>query len=158
MPRWTAEEHTTLLSLLEDGILIQTLCDAIPNKTEGAIVTRARNKKLGLDFRTSRKDGKLYKGVSRRQKTKAEIGEVSSDKIRSVGKNKNATNISVPTISESLENLTTDIVSNNLEKEKYTGLNAYTDAVSILQSNNLPVDHNFVCTFSKYILSTKDSA
>ena len=114
MARWTAEEHNTLLSLLEDGVLIQTLCDAIPNKTEGAIVTRARNKKLGLDYRTSRKDGKLYEGVKRRQKTKADIGEVSSERTTIVGEVRVTAITQEPTKSERTnQNISDDIVTNN---------------------------------------------
>ena len=154
MARWTAEEHNTLLSLLEDGVLIQTLCEAIA-KTEGAIVTRARNKKLGLDFRTSRKDGKLYKGVKRRERTKADIGEVSSENKTIVGEAR--TTPIVPTTLESISTESDDSISNP-ETQINKGLKAYADAVFILQSNNLPVDHNFVCIFSTYILSTKDSA
>jgi len=87
MKAWTQNEHTKLISLLEDGVMIDTLCEAIPTRTEAAIVTRARNKKFGLDYRTSGKDRKLYKGVSRRyQKTDdIELKKGIKDKARAVG-------------------------------------------------------------------------
>jgi len=108
MKAWTQQEHNMLISLLEDGVMIDTLCEAIPTRTEAAIVTRARNKKFGLDYRTSGKDRKLYKGVSRRYRNK----DVIKHKKAIVGEARAVGAAQMPNTSErTKQNISDDIVS-----------------------------------------------
>jgi len=130
--RWTAEEHNTLVSLLVDGVSIQSLCNALPNKTEGAIVTRARNTKLGLDFRTSRIDGKLYSGVKRRTKTKKTALNTRKEDTTIIGAKKVTTNNSAPTTSERTnQNFSDESIAQNGNKD--TLVAAYDAMQALLQ-------------------------
>jgi len=131
--RWTAEEHNTLVSLLVDGVSIQSLCNALPNKTEGAIVTRARNTKLGLDFKKTRIDGKLYSGVKRRTKTKKTALNTRKEDTTIIGAKRVTTNNSAPTTSERTnQNLSDAIVTDNTININRDSLIAIYDDISAL--------------------------
>ena len=133
--RWTAEEHNTLLSLLVDGVSIQSLCNALPNKTEGAIVTRARNKKLGLDFRTSRTDGKLYSGVKRRTKTKKTVLNTRKEDTTIIGAKRATTNNSAPTPSERTnQNFSDESITQKNGIEAYIAI--YNNISTLMESGN----------------------
>jgi len=119
--RWSAEEHNTLVSLLVNGVSIQSLCDALQSKTEGAIVTRARKKELGLDFRTSRTDGKLYSGVSRRKHIKKDDAETAGT-------------ISTSTKLETINTESDEIVSQNSNKDALIAI--YGDVSELLKSRS----------------------
>jgi len=155
MASWTAEEHETLIKLLVDGVSIQSLCKALPNRTEGAIVTRSRKQELGLNFRTSRRDGKLYEGVSRRDRTnrKEAIQTI-------VGEPRTTTNSSTPTTSpETISTESADIVAkNDVQSPMLDGLRAYKKAILLLAKNKLPVKHEMVCILSTYILEHSDKS
>ena len=158
MPRWTADEHNTLLSLLEDGVSIQTLCDSIPGHSDGGIVTRARNKKLGLDFRTSRVDGKLYKGVNRRTKVEI-IDEALSEKVTIIDE-ATATNSSTPTTSErTKQNASDDIVAKKDTGVAKTELSSiYDDVTSLFSNSNYSLLQSITVAFSNVTMTiTKDS-
>ena len=127
--RWSAEEHNTLVSLLVDGVSIQSLCNALPTKTEGAIVTRARQKSLGLNFRTSRVDGKLYSGVSRRKKTKKKA--VASI----VGEPRTAGTVQKPTItSETINTESDESIAQNGNRDSLIAI--YDDISALLERKN----------------------
>lgn len=127
--RWSAEEHNTLVSLLVDGVSIQSLCNALPTKTEGAIVTRARQKSLGLDFRTSRVDGKLYSGVSRRKKTKKKAVATI------VGEPRTATTVQAPTITlETINTESDESIAQDSNREALIAI--YNDISALLESEN----------------------
>ena len=133
--RWSAEEHNTLVSLLVDGVSIQSLCNALPTKTEGAIVTRARNKKLGLDFRTSRIDGKLYSGVKRRTKTKKTALNTRKEDTTIIGAKKVTTNNSAPTTSERTnQNFSDESIAQNGNREAYIAI--YENFSTLIESEN----------------------
>lgn len=109
--RWTAGEHSTLIKMLVDGVTIQSLKNALPSKSEDAILTRARNEKLELDFRTSKKDGRLYKGVKRRNSKKKD--KQNEDVIDIIGTSRTAT-----TALETLSEQTTRNVSETIIAQK----------------------------------------
>lgn len=135
--RWTAEEHNTLIGMLVDGVSIQSIVDAIPSKSEGAIVTRARNKKFGLDFRTSRKDGRLYQGVKRRNHNNEE--KQSDYAVNILGTSRVAPTTPEVKSERTNQNLSDDIVAEstaNSAKEQIFEL--YSTLERIVNSDNFP--------------------
>ena len=150
--RWSSYEHNILLNMLEDGVSIQSLCDALPNKTEDAIVTRARNKKLGLDFRTSRRDGKLYKGVNRRIHIPQE--NQSIENIASMPRIVPPVQV-LTTSSECLDNKF-DVIVAEVASNPMDGLEANQLAITMLRVAKLPIEPTIVCILSEYILVHKD--
>ena len=133
--RWTAEEHNTLVSLLVDGVSIQSLCNALPMKTEGAIVTRARQKSLGLDFRTSRRDGKLYSGVNRRKHIKNEDGTQEEATTTIVGELRVATTTQVPTTTSETINTESDVIVPQ-DSKRDALISIYDDISALIECKN----------------------
>ena len=133
--RWSAEEHNTLVSLLVDGVSIQSLCNALPTKTEGAIVTRARQKSLKLDFRTSRRDGKLYSGVNRRKHIKNEDGTQEEATAIIIGEPRVTTNNSTPIIeSDYIEKKSDVIVPQDSNRDALISI--YNDIFALIECKN----------------------
>lgn len=152
MKAWTQNEHTTLISLLEDGVMIDTLCEAIPTRTEAAIVTRARNKSLGLNFRTSGKDRKLYQGVSRREHRK-NANDVNAERI--IGAKNATTNSIAPTISERTnQNISDVIVADNAPNINRDALkHIYEDVNKLLQSEHYQQIASITVTLENTVLT-----
>ncbi len=152
MKVWTQNEHTTLISLLEDGVMIDTLCEAIPTRTEAAIVTRARNKSIGLNFRTSGRDRKLYQGVSRREHRK-NANDVNAERI--IGEKRTAINSSTPTTSERTnQNISDVIVADNAQNINRDALkHIYEDVTKLLHSEHYQQIESITVTMKNTVLT-----
>jgi len=138
--RWTVEKQNTLVSLLVDGVSMQSLSEAIPNRTVDAIATRARKQSLGLNFRTSTRDGRLYEGVSRRDRTHRE------EALNAIAGEPRTTQIvQEPTTSETITTASDESIAENPSSYKpINGLIAYRKAWKMLQGNDLRPDHEMV--------------
>jgi len=151
--RWTEKEHSVLTSLLEDGVRVQTLCEAIPTRTEAAIVTRARNKKFGLNYRTSGKDRKLYKGVSRRYQRTDDKG--IKDKARAVGA------AQMPNTSERTTERFSDVIVADSAYNINSGVlkHIYEDVTKLLHSEHYQQIASIAVTLENTVLTvTKGSS
>ncbi len=111
--KYTSKELNIMKSTLYDGMPVDELHSLLFPRKKTAIVKKVQY--FGYGVKTIDGIQYFYSGLkSRTRRTKAEIGEVSSEKVRSAGKNKNATNISAPTKSERTnQNISDDIVTNN---------------------------------------------
>ncbi len=138
---WRPAEDIKLENILEDGVSIQSVLDTLPNKTEGAIITRAKLPKLGLDYRVSRKDGKFYKGVFRRNRSRdlANECDITTNNIK---------------FTESLERTTKLQSSKSIANQALKpniGLEANNIVIRILQSENLTINAKIIYKLSTYI-------
>lgn len=139
MATWTEAEKTALSNTIGDGVAMNTVLQAVQAaavagsqpKTLGAIRTRARNKKLGLDYRGSEVDGKFHNGVRRRQHTKKKLSTEQEESMIIVGEPRTTTNSSTPTTSvRTNENLTDVIVADNIMNGNRATLNAIYDDIN----------------------------
>lgn len=145
--RWSDAELNILQVNLDYGAGLQAIKPLLPDRSFNAILRQAQN----FDFGVKTEDGK--KKFVRGKGSRVSKTDLNVNITTIVGKPRIATTIQEPTISlESKTHYSNDIVSNYTDNPAKAGLEAYTNAVHILQSNNLPVEHSFVCTFSTYIL------
>ena len=138
---WTEAEYTALFDTIGEDVPMNTVlqavqavaeADSIP-KTLGAIRTRARNRKLGLDYSGSDKDGKFHKGVRRRHHEQEESISIEMHTI--VGESRIVPPIKAPTTSaRTNQNLTDAIVPQNSDRDALISI--YDDVQALLQSQN----------------------
>ncbi len=135
--RWTQAEDTALRKTIGDGVPMNTVLQAVQAvvangskpKTLGAVRTRARKKKLGLDYSGSDQDGKFHKGVSRRQHGK------KNEEVTIVGEPRTAGTVQAPTItSEKLPKLSGEIIPQNGKREAYIAI--YENFSTLMESKN----------------------
>ena len=150
---WGQIEKELLSDTVVDGITLAELEHLLPDRSPGAISKKA----LSLGFSTKSIDGIKFLKVGIRRRNRRVQDEVTQT---IVGEPRVATTTQEPT--STLECTNTDIssviVACNAESTVKTGLEAYTEAIEMLISNNLPADHAITCILSTYILevSNKD--
>jgi len=133
---WTDEQKTIFENMLVDGAFIQSICDALPGRPRAGIEKRARNKDLGFDFRTSSRDGRFYKGVSRRHRRvqdEATLITIAGERV--------ATTTQEPATSESTSNDLSDAsIAYNEETSSHQQLRyLYDDVKAMLANSNYPL-------------------
>jgi len=128
--RWAQAEDTALINTIGNGVPMNTVLQAVQaaakvnstSKTLGAVRTRARNKRLSLDYRGSDKTRKFHKGVPRRQhKKKTEF--TTNEEATIVGELKTATTVQAPTItSETINTESDESIAQNGNREAYIAI------------------------------------
>ena len=138
---WTEAEYTALFDTIGEDVPMNTVLEAVQAvaeagsipKTLGAIRTRARNRKLGLDYSGSDRDGKFHEGVRRRHHEKEE--SISTEVYTIVGEPRVALTTQAPTTSaRTNQNLTDAIVPQNSDRDALISI--YDDVQALLQSQN----------------------
>ena len=134
--RWTEAETTALIDTIYDGVLMNTVLQAVQatgtiaskHRTMNSIRTKARDKKLNLNYRGSEIDGKFHSNVSRRKHTKKKENQAQEESAIAtiVGEPRVTTNNSTPTTtSETINTESDDIISDIALNKEYKGLKAY---------------------------------
>ena len=139
--RWTEAEHTALISTVGDSVPMNTVFKAVQAvaeagsipKTLGAIRTRARDRKLGLDYSGSMIDGRFHKGVRRRHHEN--IVETNEEEaITIVGEPRVATTTQVPTTLETINTESDESIAQNGNRDSLIAI--YDDISALLEHKN----------------------
>lgn len=151
--KYSNTQKALLESEIKHGVVVADVVALFtsPARTEFAIVRQGQLLNFGVKTTDGIKRFVAGKGTRNSSNTEVVLDDTETTTI--VGEPRTAPTVQKPTIIlESKTHYSNGIVSNNAENPANAGLKAYTQAMHILKSNNLPVEHSFVCIFSKYIL------
>lgn len=127
--RWTAEEQKTLNNLLENGLEVNTLMEAFPNRTKDAILIRARAN--GFGSKKTNGVSTIKVGVNRRVCANERLEEITGDE-NSATTNSPSSTVSELTINESNASIADN--TENINRDDFLAI--YEDISALIKSNN----------------------
>ena len=134
MAIWSPEELNGLKNNIVDGVTVAEMESIIESRTATAIIKKAQQ----LNYGVKTIDGiqYFYSGLkSRTRRTKAEIGEVSSEKITIIGESRVAGTTQESISERTTENVSDGIIADSSERNRGETLKLIDEEMSQLFSN-----------------------
>ena len=151
MPKhWTAEERNTLKGLFVNGVKLNVLQVALPNRTAPAISREATK----LNFRTKSFNGVkvLYDDIKRRKRVaKLKTSEVKKNEEVAADVTITTRHSDTPATAERFDKKSAVIVASSALTKPNVGLEINSQAISILQDYNLQTDSKTIFELSEFI-------